>query len=126
MVLKSFCPEQNFAAPFLLGHYHHQPNRFELLKRKIAGYPQIQTVFTRAETFSVAIGYRKLLLTISRKAPVPLRAEHPTVFLHEIRVKMQENDKITCTGVPYYLLKTRFAGGGGFLNIRSRYGRPEE
>jgi hypothetical protein len=47
--------------------------------------------------------YSRILLTISRAAPVPLRAEHPAVFLHEIRVKMQENDKtpkITCTGVP--------------------------
>jgi hypothetical protein len=61
-----------------------------------------------------------LLLTISRKAPVPLRAEHPAVFLHEIRVKMQENDKtpeITCTGVSDRLPKIRFAGGGGFPDM---------
>jgi hypothetical protein len=34
-----------------------------------------------------------LLLTISRKAPVPLRAEHPAVSFQEIWVNMQENAK---------------------------------
>jgi hypothetical protein len=59
--------------------------------------------FARTETSSQPLGYRKLPLTISRKAPVPLRAEHPAVSFQEIWVNMQENDKtpeITCTGVP--------------------------
>jgi hypothetical protein len=45
--------------------------------------------------------HRKLQLTISRKAPFPLRAEHPAVFSIRTCVNMQEIDKtpeITCTG----------------------------
>jgi hypothetical protein len=34
-----------------------------------------------------------MLLTISRKAPVPLRAEHPAVSFQEMRVKMQGTTK---------------------------------
>jgi hypothetical protein len=59
-----------------------------------------------------------MLLTISRKAPVPLRAERLAVFWNEICVNMQGNAKtieVTCTDVPQLLLKTRAAGGSGSL-----------
>jgi hypothetical protein len=48
-----------------------------------------------------------MLLTISRKAPIPLRSEHPAVFSIRTCVNMQGNDKtpkITCTDVPDDLL----------------------
>jgi hypothetical protein len=63
-----------------------------------------------------------MLLTISFKAPIPLRAEHPAVFSISTCLNMQGNaktPKITCTGAPDYLLNTRFAGGKRFppLNL---------
>jgi hypothetical protein len=44
-----------------------------------------------------------LLLTISRKAPIPLRAEHPAVFSIRTLRNMQENDK-TLEIEPYLLV----------------------